>query len=93
MGKEILLSHHAKKSLEIIPTDIKKRIFAKLVELKSRGPAIPDVSRLKSFQREGALIYRMRVGDYRIIFGMYKKDILVHAIGKREEIYDMLRTK
>ena len=36
--------------------------------------------------------YRLRVGDYRVVFQRLGKDIVVHRVGRREDIYDRLQS-
>lgn len=42
-----------------------------------------DVKRLTNFTPE----YRLRVGDYRILFEIEKKSIIVYRVRHRREVY------
>jgi mRNA interferase RelE/StbE len=61
--------------------DIRKRIDAKLTTYAASGSG--DVKRLK-----GIAGYRLRIGDWRVIFIEDARSITVVAVGNRKEIYD-----
>jgi mRNA interferase RelE/StbE len=61
--------------------DIRKRIDAKLTAYAASGSG--DVKRLK-----GIAGYRLRIGDWRVIFIEDARSITVVAVGNRKEIYD-----
>jgi len=80
---KILLSETAEKDLEKIDNKYKPHIFAALFDLR-KNPY--SGKKLKGkFQN----YYSLRVGFYRIIYGVYKKElnILVIRIGHRQGIY------
>ena len=62
---------------------ISKRIIRAIEELVE-NPESKDVRKLK-----GTTYYRMRVGDYRVIFDLQKKElvILILSLGNRKNIY------
>ena len=62
---------------------ISKRIIRAIEEL-IENPESKDVRKLK-----GTPYYRMRVGDYRVIFDLQKKElvILILSLGNRKNIY------
>ena len=60
---------------------IAKRITQKVAEL-SKNPFSLDVKRLK-----GEKAFRLRIGDYRIIFGIEKEKINILKVGHRKDIY------
>ncbi|MEK6918318.1 MAG: type II toxin-antitoxin system RelE/ParE family toxin [Nanoarchaeota archaeon] len=75
----------AKKSLENLDSLdvlISQRIIKKASELVE-NPFSKDIKKLKSM--EG---YRLRVGDYRVIFDIKKDKISVLKVGHRKHIYD-----
>jgi len=80
---KIFLSETAEKDLEKIDNKYKPHIFAALFDLR-KNPY--SGKKLKGkFQN----YYSLRVGFYRIIYGVYKKElnILVIRIGHRQGIY------
>ena len=64
-----------------LSSDIRKRIDAKLTAYAASGSG--DVKRLK-----GIAGYRLRIGDWRVIFIEDARSITVVAVGNRKEIYD-----
>ncbi len=81
---ELIYSQTALKQLEKLEHNIKERILTVLERLRIR-PESCDIKKLVGM--EG---YRLRVGDYRIIFDMEKDKliILVLQIGHRKNIYN-----
>lgn len=60
---------------------LSKRILKKIGELE-KNPFLRDVKRLK-----GEPLFRLRVGDYRVIFEIDKNTIKILKIGHRKNIY------
>jgi len=82
---EVLLSKAARKQLTSLPTFIHNKIIEDLSGLSSL-PRPPGCKKLKGYKNS----YRIRVGDYRIIYEIEDKvlRILVIAIGHRKDIYE-----
>lgn len=80
---ELLYSDSALKQLEKLDKDIRERIIFVLERLRIR-PESCNIKKLIGMQG-----YRLRVGNYRIIFDMEKDKliILVLQIGHRKNIY------
>ena len=79
----ILWDEKAEKDLGKLEPLISKRIIKKVREL-SEDPFSKDIKRLKG-QEE----FRLRVGNYRIIFEISKDTILILKIGHRRNIYNL----
>ena len=80
---KVFLSRKAAKSLEEAPADIKRRLDEKISEL-SRTAFPAGCRKLRGAQNA----YRLRVGDYRVLYTMVTKDeILVFKIARRETAY------
>jgi mRNA interferase RelE/StbE len=81
---KIIVSPIAAKSLKSLPQNMKKRIDAKISAL-AKNPRPADVKILR-----GELgLFRVRVGDYRIIYKI-KDDrllVLIVKIGHRKDVY------
>lgn len=77
----------AYKSFEKLPATNQKAII-KQIELLSTSYENSDIKKLKGYHD----LYRLRVGDYRIIFSINKQDKLIRiaAIGHRRDIYNIL---
>lgn len=82
--KKLLEKPAATKARRRIPADIMARIDAALDRLAEEPrPANLDIKAM-----QGRSDYRLRVGDYRVIFEETETAITVTAIGRRGDIYD-----
>jgi mRNA interferase RelE/StbE len=81
---EILLSKTARKHLDTLPEFIHNKIIEEISEL-TKVPRPSGCKKLKGYKNA----WRIRVGDYRVIYGIEDKilRILVIAIGHRKDIY------
>ena len=81
---EILLSKAARKQLSTFPAFIDNKIIEDITAL-SVSPRPAGCKKLKGYHHS----FRIRVGDYRIIYEIEDKilRILVIAIGHRKDIY------
>jgi len=78
---DIEWKENALKNLEKIESSISRRIIKKVEEL-SENPFSKDIKRLK-----GSNYFRLRVGDYRIIFSLEINLIQILKVGHRKNIY------
>jgi mRNA interferase RelE/StbE len=78
---QVLLSPSAQKSLKRINEPIYSRIKSALLKLESEPPH-GDIKSLTG--KDG---YRLRVGDYRILFDIVAEDIIVTDIKSRGKVY------
>ncbi len=83
MSWQVELKRSAEKELEKLQTQDQERILEKLFSLKEKP--FPD----GAIKLKGHPGYRLRVGDYRILYEMDTKSrvITVSAIGHRKEVY------
>lgn len=80
----VLITKKARKQLEKLPNDIANRLEVRILEL-SKDPRPPGCKKLGCFE-----LYRVRVGNYRIVYDI-EDDVLtvtVIKIGHRKNIYD-----
>lgn len=70
------------ENLEKLEPALSQRIFKKVEELSS-DPFSKDIKRLK-----GSDYFRLRVGDYRIIFSVERNLIIILKVGHRKNIYE-----
>ncbi len=83
MSYQVILPKSAQKELDRLPDDVARRILTRLRALES-NPRPPDVKKLK-----GRTAWRVRVGDYRIIYEIHDRELMVIivTIGNRREVY------
>ena len=81
---KVQLTSAARRSLDSLPRSILKRIHRKISGLRE-NPRPQDAKKLRC--EEGFL--RVRVGDYRIIYGIEEDQlvVLVVRIGHRRDVY------
>jgi len=71
----------AVKDIEKLPSRVQTNII-KNIEVMSDDLS-GDVKRLTNFTPE----YRLRVGDYRVLFEIENKSIIVYRVRHRREVY------
>jgi len=82
---KVILSPRAEKQLKKISKVNQIVIVKKLKSLKGKS-TISGAEKLKSFKD----IFRIRVGDFRIVYKQRKKEIYVISIGHRSDIYKLI---
>jgi len=80
----IILSRSAIKEFENLPSNVIERVRAKIRALGS-DPRPPGVKKL-----QGRPDYRVRVGDYRILFTIAddEKVVDINTISHRSDVYE-----
>lgn len=83
MKFQIILPKSVQKELDRLPDEILNRILARLAALEV-NPRPADVKKLK-----GRAAWRIRVGDYRVIYEIHDRilQVIVITVGHRREIY------
>jgi mRNA interferase RelE/StbE len=83
MSYQVILPKSAQKELDRLPAKISERILDALEPLKTQ-PRPPGCKKL-----HGENAWRIRVGDYRVIYEIHDKvlRVLVVTIGHRREVY------
>jgi mRNA interferase RelE/StbE len=69
------------RDIERLPSRIQAQVLARIEEMSNDLKG--DVKRLTNFTPE----YRLRVGDYRVLFEVEKETILIYRIRHRREVY------
>ena len=81
MRYQVQFKPRAVKDIEGLPVRTRSRILAKIEEMGDDLKG--DVKRLTSFTQE----YRLRVGDYRVLFEVEGEAIVVYRVRHRREAY------
>ncbi len=82
MVYEVYYYPEARAALDRLSPDVARRILNKIERL--RHDLAGDVKRLKEFVPN----YRLRVGDWRVLFDVKADTIVIHGIRHRSEAYD-----
>lgn len=72
----------AQEDLEALPATVRMQILKKIGRL--HGGWHGNIKRL----HEAEAAYRLRMGDYRVLFDVAGSVIVIRRIGHRKEIYD-----
>ena len=83
MRYQVILPKSVRKELDRLPDDVARRILARLAGLET-NPRPADVKKLK-----GRDAWRIRVGDYRVIYEIHDRilQVIVITVGHRREVY------
>lgn len=85
MSYTFLFTKEAKKDIEKLDNIIKKRLYKKILEVAQAENIIPIARPLINAE---AGTYRLRIGDYRLIFDLLEEDkIIVLRVRHRKEVY------
>jgi mRNA interferase RelE/StbE len=79
----LLIRHSAEKEMDALPESIHGRLSAKILALQDQPRP------MGSCKLQGGVGYRIRVGDYRVIYVIDDKSQTVHitAVAHRRDIY------
>jgi len=72
---------NAIKELAKLERNLSSRIYKKVISLKENFDSL-DIKRLQNSD-----LFRLRVGDYRVLFEIEKDTIIILKIGNRKNIY------
>jgi mRNA interferase RelE/StbE len=83
MRYEVIVPKSVRKELDRLSDDVAARVLVRLAGLET-NPRPPDVKKLK-----GREAWRIRVGDYRVIYEIRDRvlQVIVITVGHRREIY------
>lgn len=82
MSFEIEYNVEAHRDLRKLSPDVARRVVAKINRLASGLTG--DVKRLRSFKPD----YRLRVGDWRVLFAIDGNTIVIHHVSHRSSAYE-----
>jgi mRNA interferase RelE/StbE len=81
MKYEMEIGDEARTALKGLPEEVRGEIGYRLHLLQQNFSG--DVKKLKGSRNE----YRLRVGEYRVLFELVGRRIMVYALGQRKDIY------
>lgn len=81
---QVDVQRKAEKQIDRLPPEIRRRVLVSLRDLKN-NPRPGDVVKMRGFDRR----YRIRIGNYRVIYDIYDDRLLVVVVevGHRREVY------
>jgi len=78
----VLIQERARKELRKLDPGTAEKILKKIASLES-FPELPNIKRLKNFYPP----FRMRVGEYRVLFDVEDEQLIVVSVRHRKEAY------
>ncbi|MBI5675262.1 MAG: type II toxin-antitoxin system RelE/ParE family toxin [Nitrospirae bacterium] len=85
MSYNLVYTRRAEKDLRKLDTAIKRLIGKSIIKLQDN-----PLEHSEKLTDPKAGTYRFRTGDYRIIFDIEGKDVVILRVGHRKEIYKRL---
>ena len=85
MKYELIYSHRAEKDIKRLEPMVRNRLDKALLQLNDNPPGCSE-----ELTNPKIGSYRFRMGDYRVIFDIEGKDIVILRVGHRKEIYKRL---
>lgn len=82
---EVIITPQAKKQIKKLPKVSQLLIIERLKKIMSGQ--VSNVKILTGYKNA----YRIRVGDYRIVYRLIRKKVFIVLVGHRNKIYLMLR--
>ncbi len=85
---KVVFKPSVEKDLRTLPKSVIERVFRR-IELLGSNPFPRQSMKLAGAEQ----LYRVRVGDYRIVYGVDKKakQVLVHYVRHRQDVYRQIR--
>jgi mRNA interferase RelE/StbE len=83
---KVILSPQAEKQLKKL-SKINQIAIAKRIRVIRDSPRFEGEEKLKGFRN----IYRVRVGDYRIVYRKTRKEVYIVLIRHRKDVYRLVR--
>ena len=83
MPYRVAIKRSVEKELYALPVSMRERIAVRLLALED-NPRRPGVKKLQAEES-----YRLRVGDYRVLFTIddQQQVVTIYAVGHRREVY------
>jgi mRNA interferase RelE/StbE len=85
LSHEILIKASAEKDIRRLPRDVRERVVSAILALREE-PRPPGVRKLKGRGEEG---WRIRVGDYRVVYRIDDslRQVAIYRVRHRRDVY------
>lgn len=84
MAYRIVITKQAKKDIDALEHVVRKRLGKKLLHVSS----LEDMSSVaRQLQNSSVGTYRIRIGDYRVIFDIEGRDLVTLRVQHRKDVY------
>lgn len=84
--RELFVTNQFEKDLRKLPKDIQTEADSnvRLLQTNPLGETL-DIKKLKGFHNPA--LYRMRIGAYRILYSFTSRELILHRIKHRKDMY------
>ncbi|EKD66925.1 MAG: hypothetical protein ACD_48C00674G0003 [uncultured bacterium] len=83
----VLLSNRAEKQLRTLPKIDQLAVAQKIRLIRDSGTAVPQEEKLSGYTN----IFRVRVGNYRIVYRKTTQQLFIILIRHRKDVYRMIK--
>jgi mRNA interferase RelE/StbE len=84
MAYRIVITKKAKRDIDSLEIVVKERLGKKLLHVSTLDDIRPAIRQLVD-SRIGK--YRLRVGDYRVLFDLEGRDVVILRVQHRKDVY------
>jgi mRNA-degrading endonuclease RelE of RelBE toxin-antitoxin system len=84
MAVRVVLLANAKQDIDALPLTVKARVL----DVVERLAKWPDVSGAKPMRGKLKGHYRIRTGDWRVLFHVIAPDVIIVRVAHRRDVYD-----
>jgi mRNA interferase RelE/StbE len=84
MPVRVVLLANAQQDIDALPTTVKARVL----EIVERLAKWPDVSGAKPMRGDLKGHFRIRTGDWRVLFRVVSPDVIIVRVAHRRDVYD-----
>ncbi|MEW6324631.1 MAG: type II toxin-antitoxin system RelE/ParE family toxin [Nitrospirota bacterium] len=73
----IVFEQHARRDLESFPQDVRLSILEEIQKYLSHAPFQSVKTRIKRMNGFTPPLYRLRIGDYRVYYRIYQRQVVI----------------
>jgi mRNA interferase RelE/StbE len=91
MTRELWIEKSTYRSFKDLPESIQEKLRDKLHDIAAT-PQVSSHRNVRILEGPKQSVYRLRLGDYRVVFTTEKGELRVHKVGKRSSVYDKVNS-
>jgi mRNA interferase RelE/StbE len=84
MTYRVVITKKAKRDIDALEHVVRERLRKKLIQVMKLSDIGPAIRELVDSRIGG---YRLRVGDYRVLFDLDGRDIIILRVQHRKDVY------
>jgi len=91
MGRSLWIEKSSNRTWSTLEEAHRTKLKALLAEVANL-PKPTDHPKVTILEGPKTTVYRLRLGDYRVVFTTQKGELRVHKVGKRGSVYDKVNS-